>query len=98
MAEAKTAPAKAAKPAPEKAAKAAGATATGRPPTYADEMKIRFLAGHGEKNPKRQGSASYIRFSKYREGMTVAEYRKAAGAHAMGDLRWDVEHGFIAVD
>jgi hypothetical protein len=44
-------------------------------------------------NPKREGSATRLRFDRYREGMTVDE------AYAVGikpeDVRWDVAHGFI---
>jgi hypothetical protein len=44
-------------------------------------------------NPKKSGSASYDRFAKYREGMTVSE-AIAAGV-TMADVKWDSERGFI---
>lgn len=46
-------------------------------------------------NPKRQGTASYERYAKYRVGMTVAE-ALAAGI-TRGDLAWDTERGFVVL-
>ena len=46
-------------------------------------------------NPKKPGSASYDRFAKYREGMTVSE-AIAAGV-TMADVKWDSERGFICL-
>ena len=44
-------------------------------------------------NPKKPGSASHERFSKYRVGMTISE-ALAAGLMP-GDIKWDLERGFI---
>lgn len=46
-------------------------------------------------NPKKPGSASYDRFAKYRENMTVSE-ALAAGV-TMADIKWDSERGFICL-
>lgn len=46
-------------------------------------------------NPKRPGSASHSRFALYRDGMTVSEFTAAGGKRV--DVRWDVDHGFIAL-
>jgi hypothetical protein len=48
-------------------------------------------------NPKRKGSKSYDRF-KYRNGMTVAQAIAQDGGPTYADLKWDSEHGFIAVN
>lgn len=49
-----------------------------------------------ESNPKRKGSKSYDRFAHYKNGMTVEAAVKAGVLYA--DLKWDSEHGFIAVN
>lgn len=54
------------------------------------ESKIKVLV---EENPKRKGSASFDRFKKYADGMTVAEYRKKGGRAA--DIAYDVAHEYI---
>lgn len=67
---------------------------------FADDQVIRMVV---KDNPKQVGSASYTRFSMYRHGMTVGEYRrlcKAAKvtAHMTNeDLRWDTAHNFISI-
>lgn len=48
-----------------------------------------------KENPKR--GASRIRYNHYRDGMTVGEYVEKAGSKGMADIRWDLEHGFIAL-
>ena len=48
-----------------------------------------------ENNPKRKGSKSHAIFSKYRDGMTVAEAAEAGVSGA--DLTWDVKHGYISI-
>jgi hypothetical protein len=50
-----------------------------------------------DSNPKRKGSKSYDRF-KYRNGMTVAQAIAQEGGPTYADLKWDSEHGFIAVN
>lgn len=52
--------------------------------------RIRLLV---DSNPKREGSASRLRFDRYRDNMTVDE-AYAAGIRAE-DVRWDLAHGFI---
>jgi hypothetical protein len=47
-------------------------------------------------NPKRAGTASHKRFALYRDGMTEAAYLAAGGTR--GDLAWDVERKFIALE
>jgi hypothetical protein len=49
-----------------------------------------------ESNPKRKGSKSFDRFAHYKNGMTVEQAIKAGVLFA--DLKWDSEHGFIAVN
>lgn len=49
-----------------------------------------------ESNPKRKGSKSFDRFAHYKNGMTVEAAVKAGVLYA--DLKWDSEHGFIAVN
>lgn len=48
-----------------------------------------------KENPKR--GASRIRYNHYKDGMTVGEYVEKAGSKGMADIRWDLEHGFIAL-
>lgn len=48
-----------------------------------------------KENPKREGSASYDRYAKYVEGMTVAEFCEAGGT--TGDVRFDAERGHITL-
>lgn len=47
-------------------------------------------------NPKRKGSASYERYAKYVNGMTVADALKAGVTKA--DLQWDQKKGFIKLE
>lgn len=55
--------------------------------------KVRMLV---DKNPKRPHSLSYDRFSKYKDGMTVAEALKAGITKA--DLAWDQKHNHIKLE
>jgi len=48
------------------------------------------------KNPKREGSGGYKRFSLYKTGMKIRDFLKAGGKTI--DLDWDRERGFIAVE
>ena len=49
-------------------------------------------------NPKRSHGAAYRRFERYRNGMTVGEFRQAVGYQkANDDLWYDQDHGFIRV-
>jgi hypothetical protein len=76
--------------------KVRGATVTGKNggfrPRAADSRVITNVVP----NPKKPGSASHIRFSRYVAGMTVDEALLAGVTSA--DIRWDVEHGFITVE
>jgi hypothetical protein len=56
---------------------------------------MRIITVLVSENPKKVGSKSYDRFNLYKTGMTVAEYVAAGGF--LGDIRWDVRHGFISV-
>lgn len=56
-------------------------------------------------NPKRQGSMSFTRWEQIPySGQTVASFQAAfkaanlSGMLARNDLRWAVEHGFIAIE
>ena len=62
---------------------------TRAPVQRTDPRKIVYVAP----NPKKPGSASYDRFSRYVAGMTVTE-AIAAGVTA-ADVKWDSERGFI---
>lgn len=46
-------------------------------------------------NPKRAGSASYARFDKYVDGMSV-KAAKEAGI-TLSDIRWDIDKGYISI-
>ena len=47
-------------------------------------------------NPKREGCAAWERYNGYESAVTVGEYLKVnAGKHALPDLRWDHEKGFV---
>ena len=62
---------------------------------YQQKLDPRVISGIVP-NPKKVGSKSYERFALYREGMTVQEFLLLGGTS--GDIRYDVEHGFIRVD
>jgi len=62
-------------------------------PSFPADGKISLRV---ESNPKRKGSKSFDRFAHYKEGMTVEAAVKAGVLYA--DLKWDTEHGFIAVN
>lgn len=62
-------------------------------PSFPADGKISLRV---ESNPKRKGSKSYDRFAHYKNGMTVDAAIKAGVLYA--DLKWDSEHGFIAVN
>ena len=46
-------------------------------------------------NPKKPSSKAFQRFSIYRTGQTVGAYIQAGGK--IGDLAYDVKHGFISL-
>ena len=48
-------------------------------------------------NPKREGSKAWNKYNHYEEGITVAEFLRRAGKEAAGDVKYDVEHGFITL-
>lgn len=68
---------------------------------YDDDDVIRVIS---EGNPKREGTACWHVWNYYSDGMTVGEFRdKVRGGHyrpdsANGDLKWNVEHGFIRIE
>lgn len=73
-------------PAEQPAPKSGGKTAT-----HADLDIVRVLVP----NPKRPGSDTHTRFALYQTGATVKEFLDAGGRRV--DLRWDVDHKFIAI-
>jgi hypothetical protein len=85
------APPKAAKKAVEKPAKKA-ANGSGKRTKLDPEATIKILS---KENPHREGSARFKRWSKYRDGMTVAAALKA-GFNA-GDLQHSVADGNIKI-
>lgn len=70
-------------------------------PKYADTGVITLLADKdgkqysAEHNPKKPGSASHERFSKYVDGMTVKAAKEAGLLN--GDLDNDVKKGYISI-
>jgi hypothetical protein len=68
---------------------------------YDDEDVVKVLI---KGNPKREGTACWHVWNYYWDGMTVGEFRhKVKGGHyrpdsANGDLKWDIEHGFIKIE
>lgn len=46
-------------------------------------------------NPKKPGSASYERYSLYKDGMTVSEARALGVTNA--DMKWDSERGYVVI-
>lgn len=72
--------------------------------TYSENDQI---SQNVKENPKRKTSASFKRFQLYRTCGTVGEYLDACvkleltqgkpRGHYLADLRWDLEHGFIAI-
>lgn len=93
-------PVKAAKPPKEKKVKVAKAKVAkdtngggkGRKPNFAPDQKIRLLV---DENPHRPSSGRYKRWSKYKEGMTVAQ-ALSAGLN-FGNLNHSVKDGHIKV-
>ena len=77
-----------------------GLTATAYPVTgrgaYDLEDRVILLV---DGNPKTPGSASYLRFAVYRDGMTVRQYIDDSRVAPKGraDLKWDIDHRFIQV-
>lgn len=72
-----------------KSARAPGAPRRTSSVRKSDPRKIVFVA----ENPKKAGSASYMRFALYEVGMTVDEFLAKGGT--MGDIKWDHERSFI---
>ena len=82
---------------PAKAAKAAKKVkrpngAKGRPANYDPEAKIKLLV---DEHPHREGTGRYKRWSKYKDGMTVAAAIKAGFKYE--NLRFSVEDGHIKI-
>lgn len=93
----------AAKPAEAKAAKP---KAEPKPPRYLDAGTIslgknkegkQYGTGADQVNPKRGKAAE--RFANYKDGMTIADLRKASektgAAYVNPDLDWDIKKGFV---
>lgn len=57
------------------------------------DAKISLLI---DKNPKREGSKSHVRFAAYKDGMSVGDFVKAGGT--FGDLAWDSARGYIRIE
>ena len=60
---------------------------------FAADAKITLLV---TENPKRIGTATHRMYAQYRDGMSVAEFRKIGGTAS--SLRWDIRHKFISVN
>lgn len=91
----KAAPAKGKKAAPAKKAKGGGERGERLAAKYAGK-KIKVLV---DENPKREGTRSFKAFKAYRNGITIEqlmEQGKKVG-WTTADLRWDLEHGFVAI-
>ena len=48
-----------------------------------------------QESPKQRGDRAHARFALYRDGMTVQEFFDTGGI--LGDIYFDVGHGYIAV-
>jgi len=83
-------------PAAPKAAKPAGPAPhtkyNGMSKVEKDALRIKLLV---TTNPKKPGSATHDRFELYKNGVLVGEL-KAKGVTGE-DLRWDIDHNFIAL-
>jgi hypothetical protein len=62
-----------------------------KPPKPDDDRLITNIVP----NPKKLGSASYDRYARYVEGMTVSQALSAG--ITSGDLKWDEGRGFITI-
>lgn len=63
--------------------------------TLPDAAVIRMLV---QGNPKWPHGAAYRRFERYRDGMTVGDFRQAVGYQkANDDLWYDQDRGFVRV-
>lgn len=71
---------------------ASNGTGRGRQGAYPRDAKISLLT---KENPKREGSASYKRFEKYKNNMTVQQALDAG--LEWPDFRSDQAHGYIAI-
>ena len=79
---------KASKEPKERKAKLPGA-APGPRSDNAGKKIYRLVKG----NPRREGSIGHASFALIRDSMTYEEYIEAGGR--AGDVKWDIEHGFI---
>ena len=48
-----------------------------------------------DKNPKREGSKTHVRFENYRSSATVGDFITLGGTY--GDLSWDSARGFVSI-
>lgn len=59
------------------------------------EQKIKLLA---EKNPRREGTATFEHFKKYRNGMTVETFLSEKVGGEWMHLAADIERGYVALE
>ena len=66
---------------------------------YPPDHVIRLLV---KDNPKREGTKAHLKFSLFKDGMTVMAFQEAARKHeelkGRLSLRYDVQHDLIAVE
>ena len=60
---------------------------------HSDSMKITIIKG---KEPKKEGTAVFARFEKYRKTKTVGNYVKEGGAYS--DISFDIYHERVKLD
>jgi len=64
-------------------------------PSKRAEFAAKTIKVLAEKNPKREGSASFKRFALYKSGMTVGAFVEKGGT--LGDVHYDTAHKYISV-
>lgn len=52
---------------------------------------------HTDTNPKKAGSTSAADYAKYKDGMTVAEFKAAVGTKGAGHISHDMKKGYISI-
>ena len=71
-------------------------TGPAKPDKPADPILSKIIRMIVDKNPKKPGSASALRFDRYRDGATVAACLEAGVT--LADVRWDVAHKFVRLE